>query len=56
MNATIHYSLECFEGLKAYISQDSKRVLMFRPEKNFERMNNSHINLGFPLFDPEEMV
>ncbi len=40
-NATLHYSIECFEGLKAYITHDN-RVMLFRPDKNFERMNNSH--------------
>jgi len=40
-NATLHYAIECFEGLKAYITHDN-RVMLFRPDKNFERMNNSH--------------
>lgn len=40
-NATLHYAIECFEGLKAYVTPD-KRVILFRPEKNFERMNSSH--------------
>jgi branched-chain amino acid aminotransferase len=40
-NATLHYSIECFEGTKAYISPD-KKVLLFRPDKNLERMNVSH--------------
>ncbi len=30
-NATLHYSIECFEGAKAYISQyDPSKVNMFR--------------------------
>lgn len=49
MNATLHYSIECFEGLKAYITDDD-RLLLFRGDKNFERMNDSHRQLGFPLF------
>jgi branched-chain amino acid aminotransferase len=40
-NATFHYSIECFEGLKAYVAEDD-RVIMFRPDKNFARMNQSH--------------
>lgn len=40
-NATLHYSMECFEGAKAYRTEDG-RVLLFRIEKNFERMNRSH--------------
>lgn len=54
-NATLHYSIECFEGLKAYITHDN-RVMLFRPDKNFERMNNSHRQLGFPEFSPKEMI
>ncbi len=54
-NATLHYSIECFEGMKAYITQD-KKVSLFRPEKNFERMNNSHKQLGFPFYDNREML
>lgn len=29
-NATLHYSIECFEGLKAYVTHDNK-VNIFRP-------------------------
>ena len=54
-NATLHYSIECFEGLKAYITQDD-RVMLYRPDKNFERMNNSHKQLGFPEYSGSEMV
>jgi len=31
-------------------------VMLFRPDKNFERMNNSHRQLGFPEFSPNEMI
>lgn len=54
-NATLHYAIECFEGCKAYITTD-KRVQLFRPDKNFERMNTSHKQLGLPLFDGNEMI
>ena len=54
-NATLHYSIECFEGTKAYKTPD-KRVILFRPEKNFERMQSSHKQLGFPMFSVEEGV
>ena len=40
-NTTLQYSIECFEGMKAYITVDNK-VSLFRPEMNFKRMNNSH--------------
>lgn len=54
-NATLHYSIECFEGLKSYITVDNK-VIIFRPDKNFERMNISHKQLGFAPFDTHEMT
>ena len=54
-NATLHYSIECFEGMKAYITIDN-RVILFRPNKNFERMNVSHKQLGFANFDVDEMT
>ena len=39
-NATLHYSIECFEGAKAYLKQDDpETALAFRLDKNFERMN-----------------
>ena len=42
-----HYSQCTFEGLKAYRSSDG-RVLLFRPQKNIERMNNSNDRLCIP--------
>jgi branched-chain amino acid aminotransferase len=54
-NATLHYSLECFEGMKAYVTDDNN-VQLFRPEKNGQRMNISHKQLGFPSFDVKEYV
>lgn len=36
----LHYSQEIFEGLKAYAAEDG-RILLFRPEKNAERMYHS---------------
>jgi len=42
-NATLHYSIECFEGCKAFKSKkDEKDVILYRINKNFERMNDSH--------------
>jgi branched-chain amino acid aminotransferase len=37
-NATLNYSIECFEGAKAYKTID-KRVMAFRIDRNFRRMN-----------------
>jgi branched-chain amino acid aminotransferase len=54
-NATLHYAIECFEGAKAYRTVDD-RIIMFRCDENFKRMNNSHKQLGIPLFDVEQMT
>lgn len=47
-----HYGQSVFEGLKAYLSSEG-RVLLFRPEKNFERLNKSNDRLCIPRIDPE---
>src|SRR5690606_16899828 len=40
----LHYSQQCFEGLKAQTAEDG-RVLLFRPELNAERMANTAVRL-----------
>src|SRR5699024_5907463 len=45
-----HYGQSVFEGLKAYISTDGD-VQLFRPEKNFERLNKSNDRLRIPHID-----
>jgi|Transcript_3470 branched-chain amino acid aminotransferase len=54
-NATLHYAIECFEGSKAYRTVDDK-VIMFRADENFKRMNQSHLQLGIPTFDRFQML
>ncbi|MGI9526601.1 MAG: branched-chain amino acid aminotransferase [Weeksellaceae bacterium] len=49
----IHYGQACFEGMKAYKDKDDN-VFMFRPEKNFERINASAERLAMPQV-PEEI-
>ena len=51
----LHYGQEVFEGMKAYLTDD-KRVLLFRPEKNMERLNNSNDRLCIPRVDVEDCV
>ena len=41
---TLHYGSETFEGLKAYRTDDG-RILLFRPEANAVRMQNSNDRL-----------
>ncbi|SFG90605.1 branched-chain amino acid aminotransferase [Sporolactobacillus nakayamae] len=54
--ATIfHYGQEVFEGLKAYRTED-KRVLLFRPDKNMERMNQSCARLNIPKIDEKFVI
>jgi branched-chain amino acid aminotransferase len=48
----LHYGAEVFEGMKAYYAGEDK-VLLFRPEVNAKRINNSSKRLCIPDF-PEE--
>jgi branched-chain amino acid aminotransferase len=47
-----HYGQTVFEGLKAYVTKEGK-VLLFRPDKNFERLNRSNDRLCIPRLDEE---
>ncbi len=49
---TFHYAQETFEGLKAYKAVDG-RTLLFRPNKNFARLNKSNERLCIPTFDED---
>ena len=53
--SSLHYGLECFEGMKAYLD-DSDHVRLFRPDKNMERMNNSAHRLLLPAFDGAQLI
>lgn len=43
----LHYSIECFEGLKAFRGKDG-RVRIFRPEENARRLQSSAASLFIP--------
>lgn len=43
----LHYAQQCFEGMKAQTGPDG-RVLLFRPELNSERMNQTAARLLMP--------
>lgn len=47
-----HYGQSVFEGLKAYYTP-SGDIQLFRPNKNFERMNHSNERLCIPPIDEE---
>jgi branched-chain amino acid aminotransferase len=46
----LHYSQQVFEGMKAYRRADGG-IQLFRPQKNFERINNSAKRLCTPPID-----
>lgn len=48
----LHYAQEVFEGLKAYRANDG-RILLFRPDENFKRLNRSNKRLCIPPIDEE---
>ena len=50
-----HYGQEMFEGLKAYPTDDGK-VLMFRPQKNIERANNTNRRICIPTIPEEDFL
>ncbi|PRP78842.1 branched-chain amino acid aminotransferase [Planoprotostelium fungivorum] len=51
-SCSLHYAIQLFEGMKAYKDKEG-RVRLFRPDKNFERMNNSARRLALPTLNPE---
>ncbi|XP_075393205.1 branched-chain-amino-acid aminotransferase, mitochondrial isoform X1 [Tenrec ecaudatus] len=51
----LHYSLQLFEGMKAFRGQD-QRIRLFRPWLNMERMLRSAQRLCLPSFDKRELL
>lgn len=52
-NTAIHYGISIFEGMKAYKNEEGE-VLLFRPERNAERLNISAERMCIPEI-PVEM-
>ncbi|EAZ79213.1 branched-chain amino acid aminotransferase [Algoriphagus machipongonensis] len=52
-NATLHYGQSIFEGLKAYKNEEGE-VLVFRPDANWKRLNESAERMCMPHL-PEEI-
>lgn len=48
----VNYGQACFEGMKAYKDKDDQ-VFLFRPEKNFKRINKSASRLAMPEITEE---
>lgn len=51
----INYGQACFEGMKAYKDKDGE-VFLFRPDKNFERFNQSAKRLCIPEVTEEMFI
>ncbi|KAJ1459716.1 branched-chain-amino-acid aminotransferase [Pelagophyceae sp. CCMP2097] len=47
---SLHYGMQCFEGMKAYRGVDGK-IRLFRPDLNMARLNGSLARLGMAPFD-----
>lgn len=50
-----HYGQEMFEGLKAYKAEDG-RTLLFRPDMNAKRTNNTNRRLCIPEIPEEDFI
>ncbi len=51
----LQYAQTCFEGLKAYTTEDG-RIVTFRPDLNAERMADSCRGLQMPVFPKERFL
>jgi branched-chain amino acid aminotransferase len=47
-SSVLHYGMGCFEGMKAYIDAN-KKIRLFRPNKNMERLHHSSVRLSLPV-------
>ncbi len=51
----LQYAQTCFEGMKAYTTEDG-RVVTFRPDLNAQRMEDSCKRLQMPVFPKDKFV
>ncbi len=51
----LQYAQTCFEGLKAYTTEDG-HIVMFRPDLNAKRMADSARRLEMPVFPEDKFV
>ena len=51
----LQYSQSCFEGLKAYTTEDG-RIVCFRPDMNAKRMKDSCERLEMPVYPEDKWV
>ena len=51
----LQYAQTCFEGMKAYTTEDG-RIVTFRPDLNAERMEQSAARLEMPIFPKDKFI
>ena len=51
----LQYAQTCFEGMKAYTTEDG-RIVTFRPDLNAQRMEDTCRRLEMPVFPKERFV
>ncbi|MBQ8596314.1 MAG: branched-chain amino acid aminotransferase [Lachnospiraceae bacterium] len=51
----LQYAQTCFEGMKAYTTEDG-RIVTFRPDLNAERMAQSAARLEMPVFPEDKFI
>lgn len=54
-STVLHYALQCFEGMKAYVD-DNGAVRLFRPMENMKRLRRSCERLYFPTFNEDNVL
>ncbi|XP_006010036.1 branched-chain-amino-acid aminotransferase, mitochondrial [Latimeria chalumnae] len=54
-SSALHYSIELFDGMKAFRGEDNK-IWMFRPMLNMERMHRAALRACLPSFDKSELL
>lgn len=54
-NSTLHYGVQCFEGMKAY-KDDNGKIRLFRPECNMLRLKRSSKRIALPDFDGNDLL
>lgn len=54
-STVFHYGQSCFEGLKAYSTEDGE-ALLFRPDENAKRMNSSCRRIMMPEIPVEKFI
>ena len=51
-SSSLHYGIQCFEGMKAYKDKNGQ-VRLFRPDMNMNRLDSSMQRLSMPPLDKE---